>query len=101
MSGALELREPLEPAFVLGPIGLGYDRSNDRVLIQLEEIGEVDDEGEPVEDDDRGHVRLYITRGQAAAFCDHADGVVEAGRPACQWCAFPIDPDGHDCPRMN
>ena len=29
------------------------------------------------------------------------DGVVEAGRPACQWCAFPIDPDGHDCPRMN
>jgi uncharacterized repeat protein (TIGR03847 family) len=101
MSGALELREPLEPAFVLGPIGLGYDRSNDRVLIQLEEIGDVDDEGEPVEDDDRGHVRLYITRGQAAAFCDHADGVVEAGRPACQWCAFPIDPDGHDCPRMN
>lgn len=101
MSGTLELREPLDPAFVLGPIGLGYDRSNDRVLIQLEEIGDVDDEGEPVEDDDRGHVRLYITRGQAAAFCDHADGVVEAGRPACQWCAFPIDPDGHDCPRMN
>jgi uncharacterized repeat protein (TIGR03847 family) len=101
MSGALELREPLEPAFVLGPIGLGYDRSNDRVLIQLEEISDVDEEGEPIEDDDRGHVRLYITRGQAAAFCDHADGVVEAGRPACQWCAFPIDPDGHDCPRMN
>ena len=68
MSGALELREPLEPAFVLGPIGLGYDRSNDRVLIQLEEIGEVDDEGEPIEDDDRGHVRLYIARGQADAF---------------------------------
>ena len=101
MSGALELREPLDPAFVLGPIGLGSDRSNDRVLIQLEEVGEVDDEGEPIEDDDRGHVRLYLSRGQAAAFCDHADGVVEAGRPACQWCAFPMDPDGHDCPRMN
>jgi uncharacterized repeat protein (TIGR03847 family) len=101
MSGALELREPLDAAFVLGPIGLGYDRSNDRVLIQLDEIGEVDEEGEPIEDDDRGHVRLYLSRGQAAAFCDHADGVVEAGRPACQWCAFPIDPDGHDCPRMN
>jgi uncharacterized repeat protein (TIGR03847 family) len=101
MSGALELREPLDAAFVLGPIGLGYDRSNDRVLIQLDEVGEVDEEGEPIEDDDRGHVRLYLSRGQAAAFCDHADGVVEAGRPACQWCAFPIDPDGHDCPRMN
>jgi uncharacterized repeat protein (TIGR03847 family) len=101
MSGTLELREPLDPVFVLGPIGLGYDRSNDRVLIQLEEVGEVDDEGEPIEDDDRGHVRLYLSRGQAAAFCDHADGVVEAGRPVCQWCAFPMDPDGHDCPRMN
>jgi uncharacterized repeat protein (TIGR03847 family) len=102
MSGTLELREPLDPAFVLGPIGLGYDRSNDRVLIQLEEVGDLDEEGEPVdEDDDRGHVRLYLSRGQAAAFCDHADGVVEAGRPACQWCAFPMDPDGHDCPRMN
>ncbi len=101
MSGTLELREPLDPAFVLGPIGLGYDRSNDRVLIQLEEVGELDEDDEPVEDDDRGHVRLYLSRGQAAAFCDHADGVVEAGRPACQWCAFPMDPDGHDCPRMN
>jgi uncharacterized repeat protein (TIGR03847 family) len=101
MSGTLELREPLDVAFVLGPIGLGYDRSNDRVLIQLEEVGEVDDDGELVDDDDRGHVRLYLSRGQAAAFCDHADGVVEAGRPLCQWCAFPIDPDGHDCPRMN
>ena len=101
MSGALELRDPLDAAFVLGPIGLGYDRSNDRVLIQLEEVSEVDEEGEPVENDDRGHVRLYLSRGQAAAFCDQADSVVEAGRPACQWCAFPMDPDGHDCPRMN
>ena len=101
MPGAFELRDPVDPAFVLGPIGLGYDRSNDRVLIQLEEIGEVDDEGEPIDDDERGHVRLYLSRGQAAAFCDHADQVVEAGRPTCQWCGFPIDPDGHDCPRMN
>lgn len=100
ISGALELREPLEAAFVLGPIGLGYDRANDRVLIQLDEAGEVDENGEPL-DDDRGHVRLYLSRGQAAAFCDHADRVVEAGRPTCQWCGFPIDPDGHPCPRMN
>jgi len=70
------------------------------VLIQLEEVGEVDEDGEFV-DDDRGHVRLYVSRGQAAAFCDHADRVVESGRPDCQWCSHPIDPDGHACPRMN
>jgi uncharacterized repeat protein (TIGR03847 family) len=100
LAGALELREPIDPAFVLGPIGLGYDSANDRVLIQLEEVGEVDEHGDAV-DDDRGHVRLYLSRGQAAAFCDHADDVVEAGRPTCQWCSGPIDPDGHACPRMN
>ena len=50
---------------------------------------------------DRGHVRLYVTRSQAAAFCDHADELVAAGRPTCQWCGNPIDPDGHPCPRMN
>ena len=50
---------------------------------------------------DRGHIRLYVTRSQAAAFCDHADELVAAGRPNCQWCGNPIDPDGHPCPRMN
>ena len=101
MPAALELVEPVEESFVLGPIGLGYDRATDKVLIQLEEIGEVDEEGEPIEDDSRGHVRLYVSRGQATAFCDHADRIVEAGRPECQWCGHPIDPDGHACPRMN
>ncbi len=101
MPGALELAEPVDPAFVLGPIGLGFDRSTDRLLVQLEEVGEVDDAGDPVEDDGRGHVRLYVSRGQAVAFCDHAQRVIEAGRPDCQWCGNPIDPDGHACPRMN
>ena len=66
--------------FVLGPIGLGYDRSNDRLLIQLEELLPTNEEGEEIGDaDDRGHVRLFITRSQADAFCDHADEVVELG----------------------
>ncbi len=101
MPGALELAEPVDPAFVLGPIGLGFDRSTDRLLVQLEEVGEVDEAGDPVEDDSRGHVRLYVSRGQAVAFCDHAQRVIDAGRPDCQWCGNPIDPDGHACPRMN
>ena len=104
-----ELREPGEQSFVLGPIGLGYDRGNDRLLVQLEELvptaldDEDADEEEVVDDpdDDRGHIRLYVTRSQAAAFCDHADELVAAGRPNCQWCGNPIDPDGHPCPRMN
>ncbi len=99
--GAMELTEPIEPVFVLGPIGLGYDQSNDRVLLQLEEVGEVDEYGEAVDDEDRGHVRIYITRAQAAAFSRHAGHVIESGRPECPWCSNPMDPDGHACPRMN
>jgi uncharacterized repeat protein (TIGR03847 family) len=101
IDGAMELTEPVDPVFVLGPIGLGYDRSTDKVLLQLEEIGEVDEHGEPIDDAVRGHVRIYITRGQAAAFSTHANRVIESGRPDCMWCNRPMDPDGHACPRMN
>ena len=44
LPGAVDLGDPREveemenQAFVLGPIGLGYDRGNDRVLVQLEEL---------------------------------------------------------------
>jgi uncharacterized repeat protein (TIGR03847 family) len=115
LEAALNLRQPVQEAFVLGPIGLGYDRSSDRLIVQLEEIGAERD----VEDADEetlaaieaaraalgatgeGHIRLYVTRGQAQAFCDHADDVIAAGRPDCEWCGLPIDPTGHICPRMN
>jgi Protein of unknown function (DUF3090) len=50
---------------------------------------------------ERGHVRLYVNRGQAAAFCERADDVIEAGRPTCRWCGNPMDLDGHLCARMN
>ena len=102
IAAAMELAEPVAAAFVLGPVGLGYDRSNDMVLVQLEEVIAVDEEGEPLASDpDRGHVRVFLTRSQAHAFCDHAETIVAAGRPSCIWCANPINPDGHFCVRMN
>jgi uncharacterized repeat protein (TIGR03847 family) len=103
IAAAMELSPPVDAVFVLGPVGLGYDRTTDRVLVQLEEVLALDENGEPIEedDDDRGHLRVFLTRSQAAAFCEHTDAVVSAGRPACRWCSLPINPDGHLCPRMN
>lgn len=102
IAAAMELLGPFDAAFVLGPVGLGYDRSNDMVLLQLEEVIAVDEEGEPLDEDpDRGHIRMFLTRNQAHAFCSHAENIVAAGRPACVWCANPINPDGHFCVRMN
>lgn len=116
MPASLDLVEPVEEAFVLGPIGLGYDRTTDRLVVQLDEIRFGGDDDDDLDDDDddldddlddddddgpEGHVRLYVTRGQAALFCEHAAQIVAAGRPDCRWCGHPIDPDGHPCPRMN
>jgi uncharacterized repeat protein (TIGR03847 family) len=105
LPAALELVEPIDEVFVLGPIGLGYDRASDRLVVQLEEVRFDDPDVDDDDDDDDvsgdGHVRLYVTRGQAASFVEHAEQVVAAGRPECRWCAHPIDPDGHPCPRMN
>ncbi|MAT06764.1 MAG: hypothetical protein CL424_17145 [Acidimicrobiaceae bacterium] len=107
VSSALELAEPVHEAFVLGPIGLGYDRTSDRLVVQLEEF-RLEDEDDTAgldtgadDADTDGHIRLYVTRGQAASFCERAEQVVAAGRPDCQWCGSPIDPDGHPCARMN
>ena len=102
IAAAMELATPVEAVFVLGPVGLGYDRSTDMVLVQLEEVIAVDEEGEALDEDPvRGHVRVFLTRNQAHAFCNHAEAIVAAGRPACIWCANPINPDGHLCVRMN
>ena len=38
---------------------------------------------------------------QIKGFCDRANNVVNAGRPACPFCALPVDPLGHLCPRAN
>jgi uncharacterized repeat protein (TIGR03847 family) len=37
----------------------------------------------------------------ARSFVQRAQSVVSAGRPACQFCGGPIDPEGHICPRAN
>jgi hypothetical protein len=31
----------------------------------------------------------------------HGAESVDAGRPKCQLCDFPMDPSGHICPRWN
>lgn len=96
----MSLLQPFDAEFVLGPVGLGYDADNDWVVVQLEEVPDFDSDGNPV-DGERSSLRAYLTRAQALHFCDHADGVVAAGRPTCVWCSQPIDPDGHACARMN
>ncbi len=95
----LDLVAPLDPAWVAGTLSVAYDDVADRIVILVEEIGELDDDDEPV-DPDRSSLRVRLTRGQVTALVAHAVALVEGGRPPCEICGHPKGPD-HACPRTN
>jgi uncharacterized repeat protein (TIGR03847 family) len=102
LEDAMQITPPIDVNFVVGTVGIAYDPRNDRMVVQIDELVPTDDDAPNDDDDATGaRLRLHITRGQAAAFCEHADDVVAAGRPLCVFCGRPIDLDGHPCPRMN
>jgi uncharacterized repeat protein (TIGR03847 family) len=101
LPGDLELVEPVTPEWVVGQLGVVFDDRRDRLLIRAEEVGEVDEEGEPVPDPDAGMARFALTRGQVASFVVRAATLVAAGRPPCPLCGRPLDPEGHVCIKTN
>jgi uncharacterized repeat protein (TIGR03847 family) len=92
-----------EPLFRARLIGIGYDAERQLVLIELREsASDEDDEPPPLPEESEGEIaRLYATRAQVRAMARHGVEAVEAGRPKCPLCDFPMDPDGHTCPRWN
>jgi len=97
-SGAVEEDEPLFRARL---IGIGFDPERSLVLLELREQAADDDEPPPAVESE-GHIaRLYATRAQIRAMLANGVVAVAAGRPKCPLCDFPMNPDGHICPRMN
>ena len=93
---AANVTEPAVPLFRARMIGLGYEPDRGMVLLELRERGEDDD------DPDDGYVaRIFATRAQVRAMAARGSEAVAGGRPTCQLCEFPMDPDGHICPRWN
>ena len=92
--GDLDLIPPVEPAWVVASIGLGYDEAADRILIEASEF--VEEEG-----DEPATARFRITRAQATGFVHRAEELMKGGRPLCPFCTQPMDPTGHICPRSN
>lgn len=94
---APNLREPLDPAFRVGQLGLGYDEKQDLLVLIAQATAEAEAEAEKREP----RARFYATRAQMRSLSEHALQVVAAGRPDCPLCGQPIEPDGHFCPRTN
>jgi uncharacterized repeat protein (TIGR03847 family) len=103
----MDLEEPVEPVWRAGRLSIGYEQDRDLILLELvelvpgqeetEEAIEVDEELEL----DAERLRLWATRDQMLALSRHGAQVVARGRPTCQFCGNPIDPEGHRCPAMN
>jgi uncharacterized repeat protein (TIGR03847 family) len=93
----MELEEPVLPEWRAGRLSIGYDEARDLVLLEAEELAQ--EEGEPV--DEPGKVRFWASREQALALARHGAAVAAAGRPRCELCGNPMDPEGHVCPALN
>ena len=89
----MRLREPVEPLFRVGNIGLGFNEEISRVAIVAYEL--VDEEEEP------NAVSFWASLPQVQALVKHAMEVVSAGRPVCGNCGKPMDEEGHFCPNRN
>jgi uncharacterized repeat protein (TIGR03847 family) len=91
---SLDLVEPVEAAWPVASLGLGWDEERQRIIVMAQSV--VEEEGE-----ESATARFAITRAQATAFVERAESLVKAGRPICPMCSQPKDPAGHVCPRSN
>jgi hypothetical protein len=87
------LETPLEADFVVGTLALAVDENTERVLLVANELVEEGEEGSIA------HIGASVA--QVAALARHGVELVAAGRPLCILCGYPIDPEGHACPRSN
>lgn len=72
---AMQVKEPAEPLFRVGAMGLGYDANRDKILLVAQEaVAEEDEEREPRE------VRFFATRAQMQVVSVYAREVVGRGR---------------------
>jgi uncharacterized repeat protein (TIGR03847 family) len=96
----LDLQAPLDPEWVAGTLSVAYDDVSDRIVILIEEVGDLDEDDDDVLGPDRTSLRVRLTRAQTTALVRHTIDIVEAGRPPCPICGNPMGPD-HACPRTN
>jgi uncharacterized repeat protein (TIGR03847 family) len=93
---AMALEVPLDPAFRVAQLGLGYDESSERLVLVAREL-----QVEGADPEEAGVARFWCTRSQLWAMCRWGIEVSARGRPICGNCGEPIDPEGHFCPKRN
>ena len=106
------LDQPIVEEFRVGTITLSWDPEVNQVIIELFPVSDetivMEDEDEEtseaeveVEVEASEVLIVKLEPGYARSFVQRAQSVVSAGRPPCQFCGNPVDPEGHLCPRAN
>ncbi len=107
------LEQPIEEEFRAGTITLSWDGDDERIVIEVFPVTEVEvelpvDAAEqellelPIEEPEPEEVLLVrMTAAMARSFAARAESVVAAGRAPCPFCGGPMDAEGHLCPRAN
>ena len=93
----MDLEEPVEPRWRAGRLSLGYEQDRDMMFLEVEEMVEA----EPDEAEEADVVRFWATREQMMALAQHGTAVCAAGRPRCELCGNPLDPERHVCPALD
>jgi uncharacterized repeat protein (TIGR03847 family) len=98
------LDSPVDEEFRVGALALGWDPEREVVVIEALAQSEATEETvEAFTDIGEGPdaLRVALSPLAARAFARRAERVVAAGRPPCMLCNQPLDPAGHQCPRLN
>ena len=107
------LEQPIQEEFRAGTITLSWDADDERVVIEVFPVAEVEVElpveaaeqeliDLPIEEPEPEELLLVrMPAAMARSFAARAESVVAAGRAPCPFCGGPIDTDGHLCPRAN
>ena len=106
MPAARALDEPINEAFRVGTLSLGWDTGEELVLVEARELtddeeDEVDAFGDDEDEDGPDILRVRLATPVAREFVARALRLIAAGRPPCPLCGQPLDPQGHLCPRRN
>jgi uncharacterized repeat protein (TIGR03847 family) len=100
------LEQPIFEEFRAGVIAMAWDAENLVIVYELREMSSTDsgqDEDVIFNESELSAdlLRVHVSPTQAAAFAKRCLSLASAGRTPCPFCAIPIDPSGHLCPRAN
>jgi uncharacterized repeat protein (TIGR03847 family) len=91
----MDLDQPVDPLWRAGRLSIGYLEDRELMLLEIEELVPEDEER------DADRLRLWASPEQMLSLSRHGALVCARGRPTCQFCGNPLEPEGHVCPAMN